>query len=169
MAYPTIRLCSFKAKSDLPKEKIYVMSFPEKAKEVIRQITAKRDNTVIDKISLPVKSLYKALRLIRGLIHIGKISPNAGEFWLYSPHQLPTKSLSAILSYWIDTEFPDEPSKKGKVGITFEERQLVMSYLSPEELVWNPLEVSYTNHLETYSNGKPLTYRVMILFCYLTS
>ncbi|MGB3206725.1 MAG: DUF3962 domain-containing protein [Crinalium sp.] len=153
MAYPTIRLCAFKAKSDLPKDKFYGMNFPEKAKEIIRQITAKRDNKVIDKTSLPVKSLYKALRLIPGLIHIGNIYPRAGEFWLYSPHQLPAKMLSAILSYWIDTEFPDEPSKKGKVGITSEERQLAMSYLSPEKLVWNPQDVFSTNPLKTYSNG----------------
>lgn len=152
MAYPTIRLCTFKAKCDWLPQEFYVMDFPEKAKEVIRRITAKRDKTPIDKTTLPVKSLYKALRLAPGLIHIGKVSPKENEFWLYSPHPLPEKTLSAVLSYWIDTEFPDEPSKKGKLGIPFEERQLVMSYLTPDKLIWERREVSYTNQFALHPN-----------------
>ncbi len=129
------------------------MNFPEEAKQVIRGLTAKRDNTPIDKTNLPVKSLYKALRLAPGLIHIGKVSPKLEEFWLYSPHPLPPKVLSAILDYWIETEFPDEPGKKGKVGIIFDERQSLMSYLSPDKLVWDKKQVSYTSRFDTHPNG----------------
>ncbi|MBD1903937.1 DUF3962 domain-containing protein [Funiculus sociatus GB2-A5] len=153
MAYPTIRLCAFRLKSDLPTQEFYVMNFPEEAKEVIRRITAKRDKTSIDKTALPVKSLYKGLRLVPGLIHLGNVSPKSEEFWLYSSHPLDTKKLSAILSYWIDIEYPDEPCKRGKVGITAQERQLAMSYLSADKLVWEKREVSYTNHFLTHPNG----------------
>lgn len=153
MAYPKIRLCAFQLKSDLPPQEFYVMNFPEKAKEVIKQITAKRDKTPIDKTTLPIKSLDKALRLAPGLIHIGKVYLKENEFWLYSPHQLPQKYLSAILSYWIDTEFPDEPGNRRKIGITFQERQLAMSYLSADKLVWEKREISYTNHFATHQNG----------------
>ena len=153
MAYPTIRLCAFRLKSDLPPQEFFVLNFPDDAKQEIRRLTAKRDNKAIEQASLPVKSLYGALTLAPGLIHIGKLSPKPDEFWLYSPHQLSQKYLSAILSYWIDTEFPDEPGKRGKVGITAQERQLAMSYLSAEKLVWERRKVSYTNHFATYSNG----------------
>jgi hypothetical protein len=153
MAYPTICLCAFRLKSDLPPQEFYVMNFPEEAKEVIRRITAKRDKTLIDKTALPVKSLYKGLRLVPGLIHLGNVSPKSEHFWLYSSHPLDTKKLSAILSYWIDTEYPDEPGKRGKVGITPQERQLAMSYLSADKLVWERKEVSYTNHFLTLPNG----------------
>ncbi|MEQ9622376.1 pPIWI_RE module domain-containing protein [Coleofasciculus chthonoplastes] len=153
MVYPTIRLCAFRLKSDLPPQEFFGLKFPDDAKQQIRRLTAKRDNKAIEQTSLPVKSLDRALRLAPGLIYIGKLSPKPGEFWLYSPHQLPQKPLSAILSYWIDTEFPEEPSNKRKVGITAQERQLVMSYLSAEKLVWERREVSYTKQFTTYPNG----------------
>ncbi|MEQ9548072.1 MAG: DUF3962 domain-containing protein [Coleofasciculus sp. G3-WIS-01] len=153
MVYPTIRLCAFRLKSDLPPQEFFGLKFPDDAKQEIRRFTAKRDNKPIEQASLPVKSLDRALRLAPGLIYIGKLSPKPGEFWLYSPHQLPQKPLSAILSYWIDTEFPEEPSNKRKVGITAQERQLVMSYLSAEKLVWERREVSYTKQFTTYPNG----------------
>jgi hypothetical protein len=153
MVYPTIRLCAFRLKSDLPPQEFFGLKFPDDAKQQIRRITAKRDNKPIEQASLPVKSLDRTLRLAPGLIYIGKLSPKPGEFWLYSPHQLPKKPLSAILSYWIDTEFPEEPSNKRKVGITAQERQLAMSYLSAEKLVWERREVSYTKQFTTYPNG----------------
>jgi hypothetical protein len=80
MAYPTICLCAFRLKSDLPTQEFYVMNFPEEAKEVIRRITAKMDKTLIDKTALPVKSLYKGLRLVPGLIHLGNVSPKSDAF-----------------------------------------------------------------------------------------
>ena len=153
MVYPTIRLCAFRLKSDLPPQEFFGLKFPDDAKQEIRRLTAKRDNKAVEQASLPVKSLYKALTLAPGLIYIGKLSPKPEEFWLYSPHQLPQKHLLTILSYWIDTEFPDKPSKRGKVGITAQERQLVMSYLSAEKLVWERREVSYPKHFKTYPNG----------------
>lgn len=153
MVYPKIRLCAFRLKSDLPPQEFFGLKFPDDAKQQIRRFTAKRDNKAIEQASLPVKSLDRALRLAPGLIYIGKLSPKPGEFWLYSPHQLPPKYLSAILSYWIDTEFPEEPSNKRKVGITAQERQLVMSYLSAEKLVWERRKVSYTKQFTTYPNG----------------
>ncbi|MFP4101943.1 pPIWI_RE module domain-containing protein [Coleofasciculus sp.] len=153
MAYPTIRLCAFRLKSDLLPQEFFGLNFPDDAKQEIRRLTAKRDNKAIEQASLPVKSLYGALTLAPGLIYIGKLSPKPGEFWLYSPHKLPQKPLSAILSYWIDTEFPEEPSNKRKVGITAQERQLAMSYLSAEKLVWKRKEVSYPKQFTTYPNG----------------
>jgi hypothetical protein len=153
MVYHTIRLCAYKLKSNIPAPEYYAMNFPEDAKPFIRRLAVKRDKTLIDETNIPVRSLYKALRLAPGLIHIGKISPQQGEFWLYSPHQLPERFLSAILDYWIETEFPDEPSNRKKVGISYDERQSAMSYLSPENLVWETKEVSYTSNFATHRNG----------------
>lgn len=164
MPYKTIRFCSLKLKSDLPKQEFYVMKFPEEAKDVIRRLAAKQNGTSFDKTSLPVKSLYKGLRLAPGLIHIGKISPKRDndeetnkekeEFWLYSPQQLDTKKLSAILAYWIETEFPDKPSKRGQV-ISAEEKELATSYLSEEKLIWEKKEVSYTSKFPPHPNKTP--------------
>jgi hypothetical protein len=154
MVYPIIRLCSFKLKSGIPPQEFYVMSFPDEAKQHIRGLTAKRDKTLINQTSLPVKSLYKALGLASSLIHIGKVSPDQPEqFWLYSPYPLPERMLSAILSHWIDIEFPNEPRKKGKVGITYEEQKLVMEYLSTNNLVWEKKRTSYTSDFNTHPNG----------------
>ena len=119
MVYHTIRLCAYKLKSNIPAQKYYAMNFPEDAKQFIRRLAVKRDNKLIDETNIPVRSLYKALRLAPGLIHIGKVSPEEGEFWLYSPYQLPERFLSAILDYWIETEFPDEPSNRKKIGFDF--------------------------------------------------
>ena len=153
MVYHTIRLCAYKLKSNIPAQEYYAMNFPEDAKQFIRRLAVKRDKTPIDKTNIPVRSLYKALRLAPGLIHIGKVSPEQGEFWLYSPHQLPERFLSAILDYWIETEFPDEPSNRKKIGISYDERQSAMSYLSPENLIWEREPISYTNNFATHPNG----------------
>lgn len=163
--YKTIRFCSLKLKSDLPKQEFYVMKFPEEAKDIIRRLAAKQNGTSFDKTSLPVKSLYKGLRLAPGLIHIGKISPKRDndeetnkekeEFWLYSPQQLDTKKLSAILAYWIETEFPDKASKRGQVDISAEEKELATSYLSEEKLIWEKKEVSYTSKFPPHPNKTP--------------
>ena len=153
MVYHTIRLCAYKLKSNIPAQEYYAMNFPEDAKQYIRGLAVKRDKTPIDKTNIPVRSLYKALRLAPGLIHIGKVSPEEGEFWLYSPYQLPERFLSAILDYWIETEFPDEPSNRKKIGISYDEKQSAMSYLSPENLIWEREPISYTNNFATYPNG----------------
>lgn len=153
MVYRTIRLCSFKLKSDIPPQEFYVMNFPDEAKQVIRKLTAKRDRTLIKQTNLPVKSLDKALRLASGLIHIGNVSPKSGQFWLYSPYPLPERMLSAILSHWVDIEFPNEPINRRKIGISLEERRLVMEYLSAKNLVWEKKEISYTSNFNTHSNG----------------
>lgn len=153
MVYPIIGLCSFKLKSDIPPQEFYVMNFPNEAKQFIRKLTAKRDRTPIAQTNLPVKSLYKALGLASGLIYIGKVSPEPGHFWLYSPYPLPEKMLSAILSHWVDIEFLDKPIKRGKVGITFAERRAAMEYLSAKSLVWEKKEISYTSNFNTHPNG----------------
>lgn len=153
MVYRTIRLCSFKLKSDIPPQEFYVMNFPDEAKHFIRGLTAKRDRTSIEQTNLPVKSLDKALGLASGLIHFGNVSPKPGQFWLYSPYPLPERMLSAILSHWVDIEFPNEPIKRRKVGISFEERRAVMEYLSVKNLVWEKKEISYTSNFNTHSNG----------------
>lgn len=135
MVYQTIRLAAYKLKPNISKQNFYVMNFPDEAKQAIRKLTVKRDKRNTEEINIPVKSLYERLRLAPGLIRIGKVYPKPEEFWLYSPQQLDTKKLYAILDYWIETEFPDEPGKKGKVGISFDERQLVMNCLRPEDLL----------------------------------
>lgn len=129
------------------------MNFPEEAKQLIRMLASKRDKTPIDKTNIPINSLNKGLRLAPGLIHIGKVSPQPGEFWLYSPHELSERALSAILDYWIETEFPDEPSNRKKIGISYDERQSAMSLLSPDNLVWEEKEISYTSNFATHPNG----------------
>ncbi|MFB2879919.1 pPIWI_RE module domain-containing protein [Floridanema aerugineum] len=151
MVYQTIRLCAFKLKSELRSQQYYVMNFPEDAKSHIIRLTAKRDK--LDRASLPVKSLYKGLRLAPGLIQIGKVSPKENEFWLYSPHQLSQRMLTAILDYWIETEFPDEAGKKGKVGITSAERKSAMNLLNPQKLIWETKTISYTNNFDFHPNG----------------
>lgn len=153
MVYHTIRLCAYKLKFNIQAEKYYAMNFPEDAKPFIRMLASKRDRTPIDRTNIPINSLNKGLKTAPGLIHIGKVSPEEGEFWLYSSHELSERALSAILDYWIETEFPDEPSKRGKVGISSDERQLAMSYLSPEKLVWEEKEISYTSNFATHPNG----------------
>jgi Skp family chaperone for outer membrane proteins len=153
MVYQTIRLCAYKLKSNIPAKKYYAMNFPDEAKQFIRMLASKRDRTPIDRTNIPINSLNKGLRTAPGLIHMGKVSPKEGEFWLYSPHQLSERALSAILDYWIETEFPDEPSKRKKVGISYDERQLAMSYLSPDNLVWEEKEISYTSNFATHPNG----------------
>ncbi len=57
------------------------------------------------------------------------------------------------MDYWIEIEFPDEPSKRGKVGISYDEKQSAMSYLSPNNLVWETKEGSYTSNFATHPNG----------------
>lgn len=154
MVYHTIRLCAYKLKSNIQAEKYYAMNFPEDAKQFIRRLASKRDKTPIDRTNIPINSLNKGLRTAPGLIHIGKVSPQPGEFWLYSPHQLSERALSAILDYWIETEFPDEPSKRGKVGISYDDKQSVISFLSPDNLVWEQKEeISYTSNFATHPNG----------------
>ena len=153
MVYPIIRLCSFKLKSDIPPQTFYVMNFPDEAKQFIRKLTAKRDKKSVEETNIPSKSLNKALKLAPGLIYINNISPKENEFWLYSPSPLPKRILSAIVSHWIDTEFPSESTKRGKVGISLNERESAMKYLAPEKLSWEKKEVSYTNDFKTHANG----------------
>lgn len=86
MVYRTIRLCAGNLKSDIPAQEFYVMNLPGEAKDFIRRLTARRDNRPIEETTLPVKSLYKGLRLAPGLIRVGKVLPAPGEYFLYSPH-----------------------------------------------------------------------------------
>lgn len=149
--YNKIRLCAFRLKHDLPAQQFSVLKFPEAAKDLLKSLTAQRDNRSNDKVGIPLASLNEALRAsIPGLIYIGKMRE---EFWLYSPVPIPTDKLSAIFSHWIDTEFPDENPNKRKQGITSEQRKAAMNLLYPEKLKWEPVTLNPKKLWDTYNNG----------------
>ncbi|MHC0068317.1 pPIWI_RE module domain-containing protein [Nostoc sp. UIC 10890] len=149
--YNKVRLCAFRLKHNLPAKKFYALKFPETVKDSLKNLVAERDSRPKDKVGIPITSLNEALRAsIPGLIYIGKIWE---KIWLYSPVEIPIDKLSAIFSYWLDTEFPDEHPNKRKKGITFEQRQAVMQLLSnPNNLKWEPVTLK-TELWKKYANG----------------
>jgi len=82
--------------------------------------------------------LYKALG-VKGLILHWKSVTEPGLFCT-ALYPLPER-MSAILSHWVD-RILDKPNKRGKVGITFEERRSAWNTLSAKSLVWEKKEIS---------------------------
>ena len=105
MAYPTISTVAFKLKANLQSQTYYGLKIKnaENARKYLKELTAYRNDKRSGKTNIPVRTLYQALRLLAGLIHIGDLRD---DFLVYSPQPIDTEYISAIINYWIDLEFP---------------------------------------------------------------
>ncbi|MGF1488823.1 MAG: RNaseH domain-containing protein [Prochloraceae cyanobacterium] len=80
-------------------------------------------------------------------MHIEYPFNNENNFWLYSREPISNEILSVILSYWIDTEFPDKnPDKKKK------ERDNAKKCLYPDRLIWETQTLN-TSLWSQHENG----------------
>ncbi|WP_216087039.1 pPIWI_RE module domain-containing protein [Stanieria cyanosphaera] len=152
MVYQTISGVALRLKANLQPQTYYGLQIKdsEEAIQYLKLLTAHRNKQSVDETSIPVKSLYQALRLIPGLIHIEDFQQ---EFLAYSPQTINSRYISAIINYWIELEFPDKPTNKKKQGITADEREEAKSFFSEDNLIWSPKTVLYSSNFNTHSNG----------------
>ncbi|MDJ0508834.1 MAG: DUF3962 domain-containing protein, partial [Crocosphaera sp.] len=155
MVYQTISALALKLKADLQSQTYYGLQVnnSEEAIQYLKLLTAHRNQQSVDKTTIPFKSLYQALRLLSGLIHINQLSSYSEIYLVYSPQPIDRISIRAIINSWIELEFPDIPTSKKKEGITAEEREKAKSFFSEDNLVWLPKTVSYNNNFNTHPNG----------------
>ncbi|MEM7579571.1 MAG: RNaseH domain-containing protein [Cyanobacteria bacterium P01_A01_bin.80] len=152
MVYQTISALGLKLKANLQSQTYYGLQVEDldKAIEYLTGLTKKRENRYDKNTTIPSKSLYQALRLLPGLIHIGDFKQ---DFLAYSPQPISARYLSAIINYWIELEFPEQPTSKKKQGITAEERDIAKEFFSEADLIWSPKTMSYSNNFSTHPNG----------------
>ncbi|MDJ0846054.1 RNaseH domain-containing protein [Crocosphaera sp.] len=160
MVYQTISALALKLKADLQPQPYYGLQVnnSEEALQYLKLLTAQRNRQSVDKTNIPFQSLYQALRLLPGLIHINQLSSYSGNYLVYSP---PLKTIDrryitairAIINYWIELEFPDNPTTKKKQGITAEERENAKSFFFENNLVWSEKNITFNNQLQTHPNG----------------
>jgi len=139
MAYNELRTLSFKLKEDLKlRQEFQTLYFP--AKSQLLQLASEAFNRSIDRVSIPIRSLNKALQaLVPDLIYI---SPKAARMsrdgyseipWLYSETAINPQALSLIFNAWVHAEFS---------GASEARRNLVLQDLQPGNLIWQPNEVN---------------------------
>jgi len=149
MVYNELRTLSFKLKEGFKlKQEFQTLYFP--AKSDLLELAAEHYNCPIDRVSIPISSLNKALRaLVPDLIYISK---NAGRSnregysempWLYSETEINPEALSLIISAWVNTEF----SRASEVR-----KNQVLQHLQPENLIWQAKEVN-TDEWTVGDNG----------------
>ncbi|WP_157951142.1 pPIWI_RE module domain-containing protein, partial [Cyanothece sp. BG0011] len=154
MVYQTISALALKLKADLQSQPYYGLQVnnSEEAIQYLKLLTAQRNKykQPVDKTTIPFKSLYQALRLLPGLIYIADIYK---ECLVYSPQEINKTDIRAIINYWIELEFPDNPTSNRRDGITAEERDIARESFSEDNLIWSSETVSYRNNFNTYPNG----------------
>ncbi len=149
MAYNELRTLSSKLKKGVKlKREFQTLYFPGLS-ELLR-LTSQALNRPIDRVSIPIRSLNKAMRaLVPDLIYI---SSNAGRInrneypenpWLYSETAINPQALSLIINAWVHTEF----SRASEA-----QRSFVLQHLQPENLIWQPKEVN-TDEWAVGENG----------------
>lgn len=149
MAYNELRTLAFKLKEGVQlRQKFQTLNLPAKSDLLV--LAAEHYNRRIDRVSIPITPLNKALRaLIPDLIYI---SSNAGRInrdgypempWLYSETAINPQALSLILNAWVNTEF----SRASEA-----QRNLVLQQIQPENLIWQPNEVN-TDEWTVCDNG----------------
>ncbi|ACB53660.1 unknown [Crocosphaera subtropica ATCC 51142] len=155
MVYQTISALALKLKADLQSQTYYRLQFnnSEEAIHYLKLLTAQRNKQSVEKTTIPSKSLYQALRLLPGLIHIGQLSSYSGNYLAYSPQPIDKTYIRAIINCWIDLEFPDNPTTKKKQGITAEERDNAKSFFSENNLAWFEENITFNNKFKTHPNG----------------
>ncbi|MDJ0730829.1 MAG: RNaseH domain-containing protein [Crocosphaera sp.] len=155
MVYQTISALALKLKADLQSQTYYRLQVNnlEDALQYLKLLTAQRNRQSVDKTTIPFKSLYQALRLLPGLIHIGQLSSYSGNYLAYSPQPINVTYISAIIKYWIELEFPDNPTNKKKQGITAEEREDAKSFFSEDNLTWDTKDITLNHQFNTHPNG----------------
>jgi hypothetical protein len=155
MVYQTISALALKLKANLQPQTYYGLQVDnsEEAIQYLRLLTAQCNGQSVDKTTIPFKSLSQALRLFPGLIHIGQLSSYPESYLVYSPQPLNARYISAIINYWIELEFPDQPTNNRRQGITANERDVAKEFFGEDNLIWSPKIVSYSSDFDTHQNG----------------
>ncbi len=170
MVYQTISALALKLKADLQSQTYYGLqvSNSEEAIQYLKLLTAHRNQQSVERITIPSKSLYQALRLLSGLIHIGQLSSYSGNYLAYSPQPINAIYISAIINYWINLEFPEQPTSNRREGITAEERDIARSFFSEDNLTWDTKDITFNHQFNTHLNGTAnLANDDFILFPYI--
>ena len=155
MAYQTISALALKLKADLQPQTYYGLQVKEleEARQYLKLLTARRNRQSVERTTIPFKSLYQALRLLSGLIHICQLSSYSENYLVYSPQPINARYIEAIINCWIELEFPDIPTSNRRESITAEERENAKYFFSENNLIWSPKTVSYSNNFNTYPNS----------------
>ncbi len=155
MVYQTISALALKLKANLQPQTYYGLQIDnsENALQYLKLLTAQRNRQSVDRTTIPFKSLYQVLRLLSGLIHIGQLSSYSGSYLTYSPQPIDTRYIRAIINYWIELEFPEQPTSNRREGISADERDIAKDFFDEDNLIWSPKTVSYNSNFNNHLNG----------------
>lgn len=142
MSYDILRTLSFCLKEGVQLKKIfYTLNFP--ARSELLQLQAELSGRPIDRVSIPISLLNKAIRaLVPDIIYI---SPNAGRSnsnidencpWLYSEIEIDPQALYLIIHAWVQTQFSRASDER---------RCQILQHLQPQQLIWQQIEVNTAN------------------------
>ena len=147
MSYNELRTLSFRLASQntVGQDTFNILKFPEAWKNELRSLQAEIKNRPVDKTTVPIGLLNKAMRaLVPDLIHIApKAAQSEAQSWLYSTTPIDSKALYLIVNAWVKTQF----FKASETSITN-----LLKKLKADDLVWQPTAID-VNEWTTEPNG----------------
>lgn len=139
MSYDKLRTLSFCLKEDVQLQKtFYTLNFPGRSE--LLQLQAELSERPIDRVSIPISLLNKAIRaLVPDIIYIsrnaGRSNSNIDEnyAWLYSETPVNPQALYLIIHAWVQTQFSRASDER---------RRQILQHLQPQQLIWQQIEVN---------------------------